>query len=121
MGSGGRDSPLIDGVQGSAEGSFASGFQGAAIRPLIHGSVQVERDVSKPCEWLTGDTVCWLWSGLNALKEPWAEGGLTRIASVYGDLTRPTLIKRCAERALEAHGPIRRETDRRGFKRSETD
>ena len=30
--------------------SPASGFQGAAIRPLIHGSVQVERDFSKPCE-----------------------------------------------------------------------
>ena len=66
-GLGGRNARQVDGVQGSAEGSLASGFQGAAIRPLIHGSVQVERDVSKPCEWLTGDTVCWLWNGLNAL------------------------------------------------------
>lgn len=28
------------------------------------------------------------------------EGGLTRLASVYGDLSRPILIKRCVERAL---------------------
>ena len=30
-----------------------------------------------PCEWLTGDTVCWLWNGLDALEEPWA-GGMQR-------------------------------------------
>lgn len=29
---------------------LASGVQGSAIAPMIHGSVQVERDVSKPCE-----------------------------------------------------------------------
>ena len=73
-GLGGRNALQVDGVQGSAEGSLVSGLQGAAIRPLIHGSVQVERDVSKPCEWLTGDTVFWLWNGLNALTEPQPEG-----------------------------------------------
>lgn len=57
--------------------SPASGFQGAAIRPLIHGSVQVERDFSKPCECLTGDTVCWLWVGFKTLEEPLA-GGIQR-------------------------------------------
>lgn len=48
------------------------------------------------------------------------EGGLTRIASVYGDLTRPTLIKHSVERALGAGGSIQSETDRRGSRRSET-
>lgn len=37
-------------------------------------------------------------SGYNVMLQH--EGGLTRIASVYGDLTRPTLIKCCVERAL---------------------
>jgi hypothetical protein len=36
-------------VQGERRLS-ASGFQGVAIHPLIHGSVQVEREISKPCE-----------------------------------------------------------------------
>ncbi|ROT93630.1 hypothetical protein [Histidinibacterium lentulum] len=48
------------------------------------------------------------------------EGGLTRLASVHGDLTRPTLIKHCVERALDAGGSIRSETDSRGPKRIET-
>ncbi|MEQ9259693.1 MAG: hypothetical protein RIG84_11385 [Roseovarius sp.] len=47
------------------------------------------------------------------------DGGLLRLASVHGDLTRPTLIKRCVERALEAGGPAQNETDRRGFERLE--
>lgn len=34
------------------------------------------------------------------------EGGLTRLASVNGDLTRPTLIKRSVERALAEHTPV---------------
>lgn len=48
------------------------------------------------------------------------EGGLTRLASVYGDLTRPTLIKCCVKRALQMRGSIQSETDRRGFKGIET-
>lgn len=48
------------------------------------------------------------------------EGGLTRLASVHGDLTRPTLIKHSVERALGAGGSIRSETDSRGLKRIET-
>ena len=48
------------------------------------------------------------------------QGGLTRLASVHGDLTRPMLIKRSVERALGAGGPIRTETDRRGLKETET-
>lgn len=48
------------------------------------------------------------------------KGGLLRLASVDGNLTRPTLIKHCMERALEAQGSQQSETDRRGFKRSET-
>ena len=34
-----------------------------------------ESEVSR--EWLTGDTVCWLGNGFNALKEPTA-GGMQR-------------------------------------------
>ncbi len=49
------------------------------------------------------------------------EGGLTRLASVNGDLTRPRLIKHSVERALGAGGSIQSETGRRGFKRSATD
>lgn len=48
------------------------------------------------------------------------KGGLLRLASVHGNLTRPTLIKHCMERALEAQGSQQSETDRRGFKRIET-
>ncbi|WP_375552560.1 hypothetical protein [Rhodophyticola porphyridii] len=45
------------------------------------------------------------------------EGGLTRLASVHGDLTRPTLIKSCVERALYAGRSIRIESDRIGSSR----
>ena len=48
------------------------------------------------------------------------EGGLTRLASVHGDMTRPTLIKHCIERALNSSGSTQSETDRRGFKENET-
>ncbi|MCM2561754.1 hypothetical protein M8745_06365 [Lutimaribacter sp. EGI FJ00014] len=48
------------------------------------------------------------------------EGGLLRVASVYGDLTRPTLIKRSIERALYARGSIQSEADWRGLRRRET-
>ena len=48
------------------------------------------------------------------------EGGLLRVASVYGDLTRPTLIKRNIERALYARGSIQSEADWRGLRRRET-
>jgi|GEM_PF-4514138 len=48
------------------------------------------------------------------------EGGLMRLASVYGDLTQPTLIKHSVQRELGAGGSKQGETDRRGFKRSET-
>lgn len=37
---------------------------------FVHGSVQVERHFSKPCEWLIGDTILWLWNGFNTLEEP---------------------------------------------------
>jgi hypothetical protein len=42
------------GVSGSLEAP--SSGAGPAIT-VLHGLVQVERDSSKPCEWLTGDTV----------------------------------------------------------------
>ena len=48
------------------------------------------------------------------------KSGLLRLASVHGNLTRPTLIKHGIERALEAQGSQQSETDRRGFKRIET-
>lgn len=48
------------------------------------------------------------------------DGGLLRVASVYGDLTRPTLIKRNIERALYARGSIQSEADWRGLRRRET-
>lgn len=49
------------------------------------------------------------------------EGGLTLLASVYGDLTRLTLIKRCVERAIgDASGSIRTEGGRRGPLRTES-
>jgi len=48
-------------------------------------------------------------------------GGLTRLASVHGDLTRPTLIKCCVERALvEADAPLRFKADRSGSQRTQT-
>jgi hypothetical protein len=61
-GLGGRNVRQVDGCRES-EVSLRVGFRAGAIAPMIHGSVQVERDVSKPCEWLTGDTVCWLGKG----------------------------------------------------------
>lgn len=45
----GQESPQVDGCRES-EVSLRVGFQGGAIAPMIHGSVQVERDVSRPCE-----------------------------------------------------------------------
>lgn len=48
-------------------------------------------------------------------------GGLTRLASVHGDLTRPTLIKCCVERTLvEADAPLRFKADRSGSQRTQT-
>ena len=43
------------GVSGEHGGSSPSGV-GPAIT-VLHGSVQVVREGSKPCEWLTDDTV----------------------------------------------------------------
>ena len=51
----------------------ASGFKGRDS-PLIHGSVQVERDVSKPCSRSTGETVGGSGMGIHALEEPQAGG-----------------------------------------------
>jgi multisubunit Na+/H+ antiporter MnhB subunit len=48
------------------------------------------------------------------------EGGLLRLASVHGDLTRPTLIKHCVERALDARGSVQSETERNRFTEVET-
>jgi len=68
-GLGGRNARQVDGCRES-EVSREWGSRVGTIAPMIHGSVQVERDVSKPCEWLIGDTIFWLRNGFNALTEP---------------------------------------------------
>ena len=44
------------GFSGELGGSIG---RGSIDRSVVHGSVQVERHVSKPCEGSTGDTVEW--------------------------------------------------------------
>ena len=62
LGSWGQERSLSRWVQGERS-LLARGVQGSAIAPMIHGSVQVERDFSKPCEWWNGDTFRWLGMG----------------------------------------------------------
>ena len=69
VGSRGRESPMV----------------------FLKGSMGCRGERSLPCEWLTGDTVYWLWNGVDPLTEPqagWmqrrrAAGLLAKIAVYY--------------------------------------
>lgn len=74
QGSRGLEGSLVDGMaprQGQREGSLPG------LHEMVRGlggrnalkSMGAGRAMS-PCEWSTGDTVGWLWNGVDPLKEP---------------------------------------------------
>ncbi len=78
VGSGRRDSPLIG---FSADALTASNPRRVGLHDMVWGlggrnapEAMGAGRAQSLCEWLTGDTVRWLWNGLNALTEPWPGG-----------------------------------------------